>query len=358
MIEAGYELDDKFIGAHHQPVTLMDLVCDQGAEVDRLLRHTGLFYHEVAAGRALASPRQYLQLIHNARRLYPEPELSFLHGQRLFPGHYGAVSALLGNAPDLGQALAVFESAQSLISPLLTTRVARAGDYCCVQWLDACGAGDEYRFLVETMMAGLASVTRWLSGERLPWIFQFSYPRPAYPEQYRVHLGSDLHFDAHMDAMLLPAGYLDRPWPRASATARALALRDCEDDLARLGFRTSFIQALYNYLRQRVREPVSLEQAASALGASPATLKRRLRRQGTHFQQLLDRARKHEALHLLQLHGYSNDQVARHLSFNDPTNFRRSFKRWTGLTPSACRRLLARTLDRPDPSARSDEGAC
>ena len=40
------------------------------------------------------------------------------------------------------------------------------------------------------------------------------------------------------------------------------------------------------------------------------------------------------------MRGYSNDEVASYLRFNDTTNFRRSFKRWTGLAPSSLRRLL------------------
>jgi AraC-like DNA-binding protein len=40
--------------------------------------------------------------------------------------------------------------------------------------------------------------------------------------------------------------------------------------------------------------------------------------------------------------------VARHLGFHDSANFRRSFKRWTGVTPSLLRgRLLDGGLELP-----------
>ncbi|UUZ49971.1 AraC family transcriptional regulator [Massilia sp. B-10] len=42
------------------------------------------------------------------------------------------------------------------------------------------------------------------------------------------------------------------------------------------------------------------------------------------------------ALRLFQ-RGCDNDAVARHLGFHDANNFRRSFKRWTGLTPMLLR---------------------
>ena len=44
--------------------------------------------------------------------------------------------------------------------------------------------------------------------------------------------------------------------------------------------------------------------------------------------------------YLYRVKGYSNEEVAAYLQFNDSTNFRRSFKRWTGLSPSALRQLL------------------
>ena len=73
---------------------------------------------------------------------------------------------------------------------------------------------------------------------------------------------------------------------------------------------------------------------AAAFDTSPASFKRRLARHGTHFQEQLDLSRRDLALYLYQVKGYSNEEVALHLGFNDVTNFRRSFKRWTGRTPS------------------------
>lgn len=46
------------------------------------------------------------------------------------------------------------------------------------------------------------------------------------------------------------------------------------------------------------------------------------------------------ALPLYQVKGLSNEEVADYLSFSDPANFRRSFKRWTGSTPNLIRPLF------------------
>lgn len=51
-------------------------------------------------------------------------------------------------------------------------------------------------------------------------------------------------------------------------------------------------------------------------------------------------ARRFVALWLLQVQRADNEEVARHLGFHDSASFRRSFKRWTGLTPRPIRAAL------------------
>ncbi len=341
---AGYLCDQRFITAHHLPAVLIDLAQDQGEDLHRLLRHTGLFPEQLVRGEGRVSAHEYLQLIHNTRQRLTDPELAFRYGQRLFPGHYGAVSALLGNAESLAEALSVFTDVPALISPLLACRLTVTDEYLCLQWLDSCGAKAQWRFLVEAAMSGVASLTRWLSGTPLPWRFQFSYPCPAWPEQYQVHLGEPLHFAAHMDAMILPRHYLKEPWPQGSPTAWLAARQQCEQLMDLVGSRYSFRHTLYQFLQTRLDQPPSLQESAAHMACSPATLKRRLSQQGCHYQQLLDEVRLHQAIHWLQFHGDSPEQICRRLNFSDPTNFRRSFKRWCGLTPSACRQSLLATM--------------
>ena len=91
---------------------------------------------------------------------------------------------------------------------------------------------------------------------------------------------------------------------------------------------------------RRLKNWLVSEAHCSSSAMSPATLKRKLHKHDTGFQQQVDRVRKQVALHLYQVKGYSNDEVAAYLNFNDAANFRRSFKRWTGSTPNLIRQLF------------------
>ena len=81
----------------------------------------------------------------------------------------------------------------------------------------------------------------------------------------------------------------------------------------------------------------SFEVISSALSMSAPTLRRRLKREGTTFQQLKDQCRREAAEELLARSDISINSVALRLGFTDPSTFHRSFKKWTGNTPGEYR---------------------
>ena len=165
-----YEADSRFIPGHYQPATLIDLALSRDIDSHRLLRGTGLFHVDILAGQTRLSPQQFLQLIGNSRRLLDADDSSFLFGQRLLPGHYGAVSHALRHAQNLHQALDSLVQQQALLSPLATPRLLLDEQFAYVYWLDSCGAGEQWRFLLEASMTSLVAMSQWLSGRRLPWV--------------------------------------------------------------------------------------------------------------------------------------------------------------------------------------------
>lgn len=330
-----YECDTRFIAAHYQPATLIDLAISRDVDSHRLLRGTGLFHDDILAGQLRISAQQFIRLIDNSQRELAADDSSFLFGQRLLPGHYDAASHALLHAGNLHEALRLLVRQRAVLSPLLAPRLLVDEQHAYLYWLDACGCGEQRRFLVEASMTAVSAASRWLSGERLPWQYQFSHAQPRYIEQYWLNLGEAVHFERQVDVMSIAREYLHRPWPQASATVGQVARQRSQEQLHQLGVQASLLDRVYAHLQANIRQPLNLDAVAQAFEMSPATLKRKLQKHGTHFQEQLDLARKHVALYLYQVKGYSNEEVAGYLQFHDTTNFRRSFKRWTGFSPSA-----------------------
>lgn len=82
---------------------------------------------------------------------------------------------------------------------------------------------------------------------------------------------------------------------------------------------------------------VGIDQVARAMGLSRQTLYRRLKSEGTTYEQLLDGLRRRLALKLISDEGVAVKEAAWRLGFSDPAAFSRAFKRWTGKSPSEMR---------------------
>lgn len=338
---------DSFIVARHQPALVLDYARSQEIDGEQLLRGTGLVDDEPPAAHVLLTPQQYLQLLANVMRALASSDTSFMLGQQMLPGHYGALSHALLQAQNLRQALDILCAGHARLCPLLTprwredgTQGGTHGGMAVLYWTDSFGAPSQLPALVEMHMTAVTAMCRWLGGERLPWRYCLNRSAPSHVEQHEVHLGNDLRFNCQFDAMLIDPAWLDRPWPRGNALASAAALQGVAGESPELV--PSLLTALYDYLLDNIRLGPTLEGSAAAFGVSPATFKRHLARHSSHFQAELDQVRAHVAIHLFQVRGYDNEAVAQYLGFHDATNFRRSFKRWTGLVPSLLRDALLR----------------
>lgn len=81
----------------------------------------------------------------------------------------------------------------------------------------------------------------------------------------------------------------------------------------------------------------SFERITESLNMSAPTLRRRLKKEGTTFQQLKDECRRDAAVAYLSNSELSINAIAALMGFTDPSAFHRCFKKWTGMTPGEYR---------------------
>ncbi len=325
-----FEIDTPFIPGHEWPLALIDMALSRGVEEYKLLRGTGIFREDIANKNSQLAPQQCFQLINNMQKQIHSNELGFLLGHEFFSSPDNPAIAALTQVANLQAAIDRLIEHQTQLMPLLNLRVCYEHDRLVIYGQDACGAEKAMPFLLEMMFTAFSSLSRWQNGENLPWQFYFTHSKPHYIEQYEVHLNNHVQFSSQANAMAIARDYLHRPWNNRCVSRITDAFAIANVPSQSMPLQRGFLSELYHYLHHNIQHNPNLEQTADAFGMSSASLKRKLKKHHSHFQEQYDLVRKDLALYWLHQAGWSKDQVAQALHFYDVANLRRAFKKWTG----------------------------
>jgi AraC-like DNA-binding protein len=157
---------------------------------------------------------------------------------------------------------------------------------------------------------------------------------PEYAGAY-AHLHSSVRWCMPHNGIVLDGALLDRAM-RLAQPALQRAFESHAREVASLlttarGRTTEIIVAQIKSGR------VNMGALSRALGVSAATLRRRLGEEGTTFRAIVDEARRDLAERRLLDRRLSVGEIAFLVGFSNVAAFSKSFRRWTGTTPSEYR---------------------
>lgn len=164
----------------------------------------------------------------------------------------------------------------------------------------------------------------------------FNCPEPAHYSRYRDRL-PPVRFSMAANQIRLPVEALQRPLATANAVTARLVARECERELALLGYNEDVLERVRATLLNEHGHYPSLEAVAKKLYMTSRTLKRRLQTHGISFRKLLDEARHRDSIRLLEDPSLSLEEIASRLGYSASANFSRAFYKWSGNTPGAFR---------------------
>ena len=190
-------------------------------------------------------------------------------------------------------------------------------------------------FAAEGLMATLYSIACFLVGEPLQDVrVGFAYPPPAHARRYAEVFGGAAEFEQPWHWLSMPSEYLERPMALANPATVQMCEQQCEALLATLDVQEGLLTRVRRLLLARPGDFPDLEPAARELHTRGRSLRRHLSSLGTTYQQVLDDVRKRLALQYLTTTQLPLYEIALLLGFNDSSNFRRAFRKWTGKLPS------------------------
>jgi len=201
--------------------------------------------------------------------------------------------------------------------------------------------GDNEKILEKTAAPGMSIWYRfccWLIGKRINLEeVEFACDEPESLERYQVLFNCAIKFNHSRYAFKFPTKYLAMPIVQNEDTLKEFLV-------------TAPYQLIvgheYNSLTSQIKSIIgndftqgfpSFETLTQLLNTTAPTLRRRLNKEHTTYQQIKDNCRRDAAIAYLKRPELSINRVAELMGFSDPSAFHRSFKKWTGIPPGEFR---------------------
>ncbi len=282
--------------------------------------------------------KQSLEMIRRCLRVTQGLPLGLETGSRETFTAMGLIGFALITSPTVGEAIALGLSLQRDAGRFIDYEVISNGEEMAIVTGNQGYEPDLYRFFVEESFASFLQIARNLVGEKFRVKrIEISYSDPTYSAAYRKMFGCEVAFNQARDAFVFSSAWATESLKTADRPSHVQALRAInalKDDLER---RVELVEAAGHLMKQNLQQIENAPEIARKLGISERTLRRRLAEKGLTFQALQDSVRKEQALLFLNTSDLSIEAVGRLVGYDDVHNFRRAFKRWTGVTPTGVR---------------------
>ncbi|MEM1235454.1 MAG: AraC family transcriptional regulator ligand-binding domain-containing protein [Pseudomonadota bacterium] len=313
-----------------------------GREMVPLLAGTSLTAKELAEPDCLISAVDQLRVYQNGLAMSEARGLGLRFGRRLTTAAHGPIGFMMMSSPNLIEALQGLAQFLPTRANYILLRLQVHEDVVEIQAGQRLPVSNEIsRFLAETMFASFHQIASHITGQDLGGLeAHMRHARPAYFPLYEELAPLTYQFEAEVDRILMPKALCFAPNAQADSQAFRIAQRHCEEMLhqSQQGKGKPTSHCVEQMMLTARPGTVSAESVAQELLVSPRTLARRLEAEGTSFREIKEAVLSRQAMALLGDARLSTEAIAALLNFHDSASFRRSFKRWTGQTPSTFRR--------------------
>lgn len=316
---------------------LIDMIEEQGYSRHALLEGTSLQDTGISGIGARVGEQDFSRLVENAFGLTRDPALGLKLGLRLNLSAHAVLGQAFMTCRDLRQVMELFLKYYHLLSPELYLEFETIGERCILTTVST-PQQNSVEFAYELMYAAILNTLRGLLNlDDLQFHLEVPYPRPAHADDYFTILGDDVLFDCVRGRISFPRTLLDTPLPSSNTALRALYESECARLLADLEEEDSVAEQTLRLLRKLEGQYPQMPTIARMLNFSPRTYRRRLEQEEQSFQALLDKVRAEHATRYLQNTRLPLSSIAYMVGFNDASNFRRAYTKWTGHSPAEVR---------------------
>lgn len=318
--------------------TAVKRLTTMGLDCERLLASTGLSVDMLdteVSNTDLVCASLLLKVYENAMDISDDPALGLRYGETSDVTVYGPMGfAMVSAATDIEAVNLALKYQRIHFGNIAQLSLLLENGHGVIRVSDSLPACRARRFFVEMLLSGFLSFNEVMAGKpaRLNEM-RFAYPDPGYPDHYERLFKCPVLFDAPYHEIVFDTGILAHELPNANRMTFIACEKICADLLEKFNRGEQLSLQVRRLLRERFHELRDMKSVADCLQFDERTLRRKLRSENTSFQCIKDEVRRETAIDYLRSTQMSVREIALRIGFDEPSNFRRAFRRWTGSHP-------------------------
>jgi AraC-like DNA-binding protein len=345
-LKACFVLEDKPVGVLLRQITtqrvgplseLPAVLREIGADIEAIFEGSGIDPAAITPDLRLPFP-DLLNLLERAATISNCPHLGLLFGKRFdLVKHHGIIGELMHTAPTLKQAMVDCVTWQLGYSSGAIVYLNKLGNEYAFGYgtYEVSSRGTRVLYDVIVCIA-IQMVYELSNGTVKPIEVHLAHDAESESAIYRKLLKLPVRFNQNRTCVWVEAAAMQIKPPQANPETRQRLLELIEETLWET--KPDFVDKARHAIRQLMYyNGFKMPAVATELGLHPRTLRRRLAAEGETFEKLRDAVRYSVARELLELTNIPVGEISAFLYFASPGVFSKTFRRWSGTSPSSWR---------------------
>ena len=271
------------------------------------------------------------------------PHISVLLGAAIKPKDYGLYGCTLLCCKNLRQSLAFAIRYHHLVTKTVNMSLHEdSSDKSCFRFEDLLQDRKVAQFNIELQCVIVLSLVRHclddhsFTFERL----HLTSTKTKSAESLQDFFRCKIMYEQQHNEFIFSHEQWELKTAQSNPIAMPILLSQCDNLLTTVSTKNEFLNTINQWIRENMHTELCTEHLANELCMTPRTLRRKLSDQGTSFSSMVKDLRCLSAKKLLVETDLTIENIGCFVGFNDVSNFRAAFKKWTGETPSTIRHAL------------------
>jgi AraC-like DNA-binding protein len=331
----------------YQPLilALLAYAAQRDVSPEKLCQLAGIEFDKLKTGKLkILQQAQIDRLWLDVVNLTGDPLFGLHFGESLQLSALGVVGELIKSSNTVGKAITIASTLVHLISPLIGIRITHHENAFTIHFDCLDKPQEQQPIYNQTLDLLMVFVIHELDGLILEKIkpIRIKYKNRIHEinlKEYERVMRCQPKFSKLENSITFSSLCWNEPILSSNYELQRILVQQHQALLIQPSLDKAFHTKIFNYLLSNsYLGLVSIEQIAANFNVSARTLQRRLKLEGTSFQQVADEARKTLSIQYLSAGEYSIKQVSHMLGYNEISAFTRTFKRWTGVAPTGFRK--------------------